>query len=313
VAEAEVIEACAELKRRGTIARLGAVFAPHRIGASTLAAMQVPAARLAAVAAIISRFPEVNHNYEREHAYNLWFVVTAPGAGALQATLASIEQACGLPLLRLPLVEAFHIDLGFSLHDADRPSPSPGGPRRGGAAQGAVACSGGRPAAVAPGRDPLLPLDAAGRRLLVALQEGLPFCRRPYQVLAERAGISETAFLAQLADWLADGVIKRFGLVVRHHELGFTANAMVVHDIPDGAVADVGRQLSGEPAVTLCYHRPRVLPDWRYNLFCMIHGRERSAVEAEIATLRGRHGLHDYPHAVLFSRARFKQQGACYA
>lgn len=323
--ETAVIEACAELKRSGMISRLGAVFAPHRIGASTLAAMQVPEARLAAVAAIVSRFPEVNHNYEREHAYNLWFVVTAAGPGALQATLAGIEQACGLPLLRLPLEEEFHIDLGFSLQGALRPVPLPGGamvvnkivgnPVVGGGRGVAGAAAGLACGAVAvpKGASPRLALDAAGRRLLAALQEGLPFCRRPYQVLAERAGLREAALLGQLAAWLADGVIKRFGLVVRHHELGFTANAMVVHDIPDAAVTAVGRQLSGEAAVTLCYRRPRVLPAWRYNLFCMIHGLERRAVEAEIAVLRARHGLQEYPHAVLFSRTRFKQQGARYA
>lgn len=68
-----------------------------------------------------------------------------------------------------------------------------------------------------------------------------------------------------------------------------------------------------EPAVTLCYRRPRRLPAWPYNLFCMIHGRERAEVEGIIADLRRRHGLEDCAHDILFSLTRFKQNGARYA
>src|SRR5574343_422058 len=115
VAEKVVLGRLENLRRDGKISRVGAVFAPKRIGASTLAAMAVPPEKLEAVAAAVNRFPEVNHNYEREHRYNLWFVVTAASEGRLQATLGAIEQAAGYPLLALPLQEEFHIDLGFPL------------------------------------------------------------------------------------------------------------------------------------------------------------------------------------------------------
>ena len=116
VAEKVVLGRLENLRRDGKISRVGAVFAPKRIGASTLAAMAVPPEKLDAVAAAVNRFPEVNHNYEREHRYNLWFVVTAASEGRLQATLGAIEQAAGYPLMPLPLLEEFHIDLGFSLN-----------------------------------------------------------------------------------------------------------------------------------------------------------------------------------------------------
>jgi DNA-binding Lrp family transcriptional regulator len=120
VAEKVVLGGLEKLRREGKISRVGAVFAPKRIGASTLAAMAVPAERLDAVAAAVNRFPEVNHNYEREHRYNLWFVVTAASEGRLQATLGAIEKAAGYPLMPLPLLEEFHIDLGFPLQGATR-------------------------------------------------------------------------------------------------------------------------------------------------------------------------------------------------
>ena len=119
--------------------------------------------------------------------------------------------------------------------------------------------------------------------------------------------------MGRIRQWLEAGAIKRFGVVVRHHELGYTANAMVVHDLPDELVGEIGRRLAEEEAVTLCYRRPRVAGQWPYNLFCMVHGRERTEVEALIADLRARHGLAPYPHEILFSRTRFKQTGARYA
>jgi len=290
VAEKVVLGGLEKLRREGKISRVGAVFAPKRIGASTLAAMAVPPEQLDAVAAAVNRFPEVNHNYEREHRYNLWFVVTAGSEGRLQATLGAIEKAAGYPLLPLPLLEEFHIDLGFSL-------------------------LGGKTKNVAVARPvkPVEPMDEAERRLVSVLQEGLPLFMRPFSLIAERIGASESDVLGRIGRWLEEGAIKRFGVVVRHHELGFRANAMVVHDIADDRVSELGRLLAEEPAVTLCYRRPRVLPDWPYNLFCMIHGRERGEVEDIIAELRQRHGLLDAPHEVFFSLTRYKQNGARYA
>ncbi len=103
------------LQDQGTISRIGPVFRPHRLGASTLAALSVGPERLEAVAAIVSRHPGVNHNYEREHAINLWFVVTAPDEARLAEILAEIAEATACDVIALPLLEEFHIDLGFAL------------------------------------------------------------------------------------------------------------------------------------------------------------------------------------------------------
>lgn len=115
VSEQEVLEALQRLSERETVSRIGAVIAPNSIGASTLAAMSVPQERLGQVAEIISSFVEVNHNYEREHDINLWFVVTAADEEHLQQVLKKMEQQTGLSVLNLPMLEDFHIDLGFEL------------------------------------------------------------------------------------------------------------------------------------------------------------------------------------------------------
>lgn len=99
----------------GVVSRVGAVVTPHRAGWSTLAAMQVPAEMLEAVAGFVSAFAEVNHNYEREHRLNLWFVVAADSAWRVAQVLREIEYRTGLPVLDLPLEQAFRLDLGFAL------------------------------------------------------------------------------------------------------------------------------------------------------------------------------------------------------
>ena len=113
--EALVLEILQKLKDQGFISRVGPVFKPKRVGTSTLAAMAVPADRLHAVANIVSSYDEVNHNYEREHHFNLWFVVTAANEQQLQAVLAEMELRTGYPVMNLPLEQQFHIDLGFPL------------------------------------------------------------------------------------------------------------------------------------------------------------------------------------------------------
>jgi siroheme decarboxylase len=115
VSEAEVLEALARLRTQGAVSRVGAVLRPNTVGVSTLAAMAVPAERLEDVAQLVSSYTEVNHNYEREHRLNLWFVATAPHSARLQAVLDDIGARSGFEVLAFPLLEDYHIDLGFDL------------------------------------------------------------------------------------------------------------------------------------------------------------------------------------------------------
>jgi DNA-binding Lrp family transcriptional regulator len=119
VSEQEVLQAIESLQARGVISRVGPVFRPNRVGVSTLAAMSIPQDKLECVARIISAFPEVNHNYEREHEYNLWFVVTASSEEHLDIVLYEIEQHAEFPLMSLPMLDDYFIDLGFQLKAAN--------------------------------------------------------------------------------------------------------------------------------------------------------------------------------------------------
>jgi DNA-binding Lrp family transcriptional regulator len=300
--EAEVIAAYRRFIDAGLVSRVGAVFAPRRLGASALAALAAPPDRLEDVAARISREPAINHNYQREHAFNLWFVVTAASAGHLRQVVAGIERDTGCAVIVLPLEEEFHIDLGFDL-------TAGGAPRR--TTCHAHGAASDRAAATAT-MDAACAMPVLERELITALQAGLALVPAPFAALGERAGLTEGMAMELIERWLADGLIRRFGAVVRHHELGLEANAMCVWNVPDEQVSALGRRLAAEPAVTLCYRRSRALPGWPYNLFCMIHGSARDEVLAARDELATRLELDAFPHAVLFSCRRFKQTGACY-
>lgn len=149
-------------------------------------------------------------------------------------------------------------------------------------------------------------------RLRALLEQGMPLEPRPWLALANACGLSEEEVIACVRRWQDEGLIKRLGLVVKHRQLGLRANAMVVWDLPDAQVPLVGRRLAAEPAVTLCYERPRRLPDWPYNLFCMIHGCRREKVLQQLTGIIDRQGLQDVRHAVLFSTRAWRQRGGRY-
>jgi len=155
-------------------------------------------------------------------------------------------------------------------------------------------------------------LSATDRELIAVIQGGLPLVAHPYAAIGEQLGLSEAAVIERLEKLQSAGLIKRMGVVVKHRALGYRANAMVVWDIPDDQVERIGALLADEVCVTLCYQRPRRLPAWPYNLFCMIHGRERDSVLRRLEQIVSSHGLEKIPYTVLFSGRSFKQRGARY-
>jgi len=179
--EAEVLAAFRDWQRRGIVSRIGAVFAPRRIGASALVAMAVPDERLVEVATRVSAEPGVNHNYEREHRFNLWFVAGAVDAQALSSTLEGLQDEIRCPMLVLPLLEEYHIDLGFDL-----------GARPARAVRPAIDRAG---ASIASRS-----LSDTELSVLGAAQEGLAIVGTPYAELGRRIGASETRVIETLAD-----------------------------------------------------------------------------------------------------------------
>ena len=154
--------------------------------------------------------------------------------------------------------------------------------------------------------------DGIDLEIIRAIQKGLPMVPRPYHDIGAGIGIDENEVIARLGRLIDTGIIKRFGVVLHHHELGYQSNAMVVWDIPDQQVDMFAEKMILFPFVTLCYRRPRRLPSWRYNLYSMIHGQDRDSVMEKIDEINILLNTGGFDYMVLFSKRRFKQQGAFY-
>lgn len=155
-------------------------------------------------------------------------------------------------------------------------------------------------------------LEADKKIILDKLSQGLPICEHPYLALSNELGIKEDDLLDFINDSLESGSIKRMGCVLNHHKLGYTANAMVVWNVPDERVNELGETLGEQSKVTLCYQRPRVEKQWPFNLFTMIHGKNRKDVLNYLDSMVEKNKLTNIQKAVLFSTKKFKQTGARY-
>ena len=286
LSEAETLSVLSGLQVNGMLSRIGAVVRPNRAGASTLAALACAPEEIDEIAPQVSAEPFVNHNYERQHAINLWFVVAAPSAHELTETLQRISRNTGREVLDLRLVRPYHIDLGFGL-----------------AGQDAKPCH----------ADARRDATTEERALLAAIEDGLPLVPQPYAAVAEALGWTQARVLARLEAMVANGIVSRFGCVIHHRSVGFTANAMAVWDVPETEADAIGERLARPAGVTLCYRRNRWQPAWPYNLFAMIHGLSEDAVRRRIAAIADQAGLSAHPGAILFSRRCFKQRGARFA
>lgn len=268
----------------GRVSRLGATIAPNAISASTLAAVAAPPERLEEVAAIIGAQAGVNHNYQREDDWNLWFVATGPDRADVDASLKQIQDVTGLRVLDLRLMRPFNVDLGFRMD----------GPRQ----------------LVPPRPVDLSVLVDGDRELLQVLSRGMPITARSYWDLATNLGRSESEVLDRIETLHDAGIISRLGVIVRHRALGWSANAMVVWDLPETQVEAAGQALAALNGVTLAYER-RPVPDvWPYRLYNMVHARTRSAAQEVIDAATALPELADAKHKVLFSTRCFKQTGA---
>ncbi|NVO54732.1 AsnC family transcriptional regulator [Rhodobacteraceae bacterium B1Z28] len=283
--EAEVIDRLNRMRATGRITRVGATIAPGAVSASTLAAVSAPEEQLEEIAAQIDMEPGVNHNYQREDDWNLWFVATGPDRAHVNDTLARISRRTGLRVLDLRLVRPFNVDLGFRM---------------------AV----GRPSVPSPRRVDRTVMQEGDRTLLQALSTGLPLVADPFTALAQSLDQSVDMLLGRIQVLHDAGIISRLGVIVRHRALGWSANAMVVWDLPSEQIDRAGPTLAAHPGVTLCYERRPVQDVWPYRLYSMIHARSRPEAREVLAGATELPELAGAHHKVLFSTRCFKQTGA---
>ena len=152
-------------------------------------------------------------------------------------------------------------------------------------------------------------LDDTDRRIIVATQAGLPLVAEPYAALARQLGLEADEVLQRVAAMQENGMIRRIAAVPNHYALGYTANGMSVWNVTDDHISELGRQVGALDYVSHCYHRPRHLPLWPYNLFAMVHGRNSQDVEKKVAGIATLLGEHCRGHEVLYSKRILKKTG----
>ena len=297
VSEDEALARVERLREAGVFRRFGAVLNPPVIGSSTLAAVQAPDKRFEEIAEIINGYRQVNHNYRRNHEWNMWFVVTAGSRETRDEILAEIESRTGCSVLALPMLTDYYIDLEFPVVNDDR------------FARESVEST--TVDATRISEDATGDLTQTEADVLLAIQDGFPLSLTPYDDIADAIDVPVEDVLAAIERLLMDGCIKRIGCIVNHIVTGFQNNCMVVWNVPDDELDDYGEVVGSLPYVTLCYHRPRrPEQDWPYNLFTMIHGREADAVDEKIDELAAEYLPFD--HERLYSTETLKQTGARY-
>jgi len=146
-------------------------------------------------------------------------------------------------------------------------------------------------------------------RIVRATQGGLPLLPEPYRAVARGLGVGPVLVMERIRGMLADGRIRRIGVVPNHYRLGYTANGMSVWDVADEALGRLGPEVGALSFVTHCYRRPRRLPDWPYNFFAMVHGSDRAQVEAQVARIRELLGTACRASEVLYSTRILKKTG----
>lgn len=152
-------------------------------------------------------------------------------------------------------------------------------------------------------------LTELDHRIIKCTERGLPLTLRPFAAVASEVGASEEEVLSRFRQMKENGVIRRIAAVPNHYKLGFVSNGMTVWDVDDDKISELGKRVGSLDCVSHCYKRPRHLPDWPYNLFAMVHGRNKSEVQTHAEKILSllKPSLRSYD--ILFSSEILKKTG----
>ena len=155
----------------------------------------------------------------------------------------------------------------------------------------------------------MIVLDEIDLSIMRATQAGLPLCPQPYHAIAEQLGLTPDVVMARMSAMQEHGIIRRIGAVPNHYKLGYRFNGMTVWNVPDDVIDELGEKVGQLDFVSHCYHRPRHLPEWPYNLFAMVHGKSQADVNLQIQQIADLLGDYNLGCEVLYSTKILKKTG----
>ena len=275
------------LKKIGILRQLSAIFDTRRLGyKSSLVAMKIDPDKLDYVAQQINRHPGVSHNYERNHEFNLWFTLAVPPGLDLKTEVDKFSKLVGIQKIRLlPTIKLFKIGVKLEMVDDKKHEVKPTEEKK--KIQNVK----------------FVPTEE-DKKFIRELQKDLEIVDRPFLNATQKLGLTEEQIFEKLRYYENIGVMRRFAAILRHRDVGFTANGMIVWEVPDERITEVGEKLGAFPQVSHCYQRP-VYKDWPYSVFSMIHCKSIDEAKNMAKEIQKEIQVDDYK--ILFSAREFKK------
>ncbi len=283
----EIKKRLTNLKKTGILRQLSAIFDTRRLGyKSSLVAMKIDPDKLDYVAQQINRHPGVSHNYERNHEFNLWFTLAVPPGLDLKTEVDKFSKLVGIQKIRLlPTIKLFKIGVKLEMVDDKKHEVKPTEEKK--KIQNVK----------------FVPTEE-DKKFIRELQKDLEIVDKPFLNATQKLGLTEEQVFEKLRYYENIGVMRRFAAILRHRDVGFTANGMIVWKVPDERITEVGEKLGSFPQVSHCYQRP-VYKDWPYSVFSMIHCKSEDEAKNMAKEIQKEIQVDDYK--ILFSAREFKK------
>ena len=275
------------LKESGVLRQLSAIFDTRKLGyTSSLVAMEIESDKLEHVANQINRHPGVSHNYERDHQFNLWFTLAVPPGTDLKTELEKFNVLSGIKKVRmLPTLQLFKIGVKLDLVDEKKHDIAPTEEKK-------------------DIKETKFVATEQDKDFIRELQKNMEIIDEPFVNAAKNLGMTEQEVFEKMKHYEDIGVMRRFAAILRHRQIGFTANGMIVWKVDKDKIPEVGATLGSFPQVSHCYERP-TYPDWPYNVFSMIHCKTHDEAYDVAKTIQDQIHVDDYN--ILFSTREFKK------
>jgi siroheme decarboxylase len=283
----ETMKRIQRLKESGILRQLSAIFDTRKLGyKSALVAMEIEPSKLEYVANQINRHPGVSHNYERANKFNLWFTLATPPDSNLKDELDKFSKLDGIKNVRmLPTIKLFKIGVKLEMVEEKKKEVKPSEEKK-------------------KIREIKFDPTEEDKEFIRQLQKDLEIIERPFLSAAQKLGITEEQLFAKARYYEEIGVMRRFAAILRHRDVGFLANGMIVWKVPEQRIEEVGEKLGSFPQISHCYQRP-TYPDWPYNVFSMIHCKGEEEAKAMTKEIQKHIDVSEYQ--VLFSTREFKK------
>ncbi len=275
------------LKKIGVLRQLSAIFDTRKLGyTSSLVAMEIEHDKLDYVANQINRHPGVSHNYERDHQFNLWFTLAVPPGADLNSELEKFNVLKGIKKVRmLPTLQLFKIGVKLDMIDNQKHEIAPTEDKK-------------------EIKNIKFEPTEQDKDFIRELQKDMDIIDEPFVKAATNLGITEDELFAKMKHYESIGVLRRFAAILRHRQVGFTANGMIVWKVPENRITSVGETLGSFPQVSHCYERP-TYDDWPYNVFSMIHCKTHTEANDVAKIIQNQIDVDEYK--ILFSSREFKK------